>query len=175
MSDGNNEKLWLALMVKDRYAHDFDRQKIKESLLSLLGINEKDVFYAPFKKGNPYSYYVFVREYNRVNDLYAIFNSPLKDCLTGYHNNKVHITNEELKAIAKQCSEIPANDVRFGDFVKINSGVYSGLYGIVIRKSTRKNFVCVGMKFCFGKIVVECHTGDLEQVGNLFKYIKVLH
>lgn len=170
-SDGKG--MWLVLMVKDKFARDCERRRIKEQLLDLLKLQDNDVFYVPFKLGNPYSYYVFVKERDS-GDLQRIFANSINDCFTGYRNCKAKITNAEFRQIVKSSKVSPNNDIKFGDFVKIKSGTYSDLYGIVLRESPRKNKVYVGMKFCFGVVIEEYHTGELEAIDNLFNYIKVL-
>lgn len=170
-----DKNLWLVLMVKDKYAKNIERQRIKEQIRDLLHLPDDEVFYTPFEASNPYSYYVFVREHDHFSDLHSIFLTPIKDCLTGFRNNQSRITGEEFRKIVKQCKVAPNKEIRFGDFVRIKRGTYSNLYGIVIRQSTRKNKVYVGLKFCFGVVVNEYYTGDLEAIGNLFNYIKVLH
>jgi transcription antitermination factor NusG len=166
---------WLVLMVKDKFARDCDREKIKSQLIKLFGLAIDDVFYVPFAQNNPYSYYVFVKERNSSENLLSrIFGTPIGDFLAGYKNCKVRITPDEFRRVVRTSKVAPNSDIRFGDFVKIKEGTYSNLYGIVLRESTRKDKVFVGLKFCFGVVVIEYHTGQLETIGNLFNYIKVL-
>ncbi len=171
--DFSGNGMWLVLMVKDKFARDCERKRIKGQLIDLLGLQENEIFYVPFELNNPYSYYVFVKE-KSAGDLQKIFGSSTSECFTGYRNCKSKITNSEIRQIVKNNKVAPNNDIKFGDFVKIKSGTYSNLYGIVLRQSPRKDKVYVGMKFCFGIVIEEYHTGELEAIDNLFNHIKVL-
>ena len=53
---------WMVFMLKDRYATDFEKSRLRQDIVSALGMDEGDIMYAPFEKGVSLSYYFFVRE-----------------------------------------------------------------------------------------------------------------
>lgn len=161
---------WMVFMLKDRYATDFEKSRLRQDIVSALGMDEGDIMYAPFEKGVSLSYYFFVRE--RTGDEPREIMEMRGDMFDrGF--GCVRITGKELSAMTRD-SNCDRGYVKQGDVVMLKGkDKYGGLYGVVLRVN-RNGKIDVGMKFCFGKVVVQYDKRNLQIMGNVFNYIKVL-
>lgn len=165
-----NGSMWIGFLLKDRYATDFEKASLKSEIMENFKLNEDDICYVPFEKYCGLSYYFFVRERDSENDLRDIYLFK-KDAFEIYSLH-VKITNDELNNCMKSTLKPNRGYVKFGDIVRIESGKYSKLNGIVLREN-RNGKIEVGMRFCFGTIVEQYDSGNLIVTGNIFNYIKV--
>ena len=120
------------------------------------------------KESNPgLSYYVFIQE----DDPDTLFRELQKEKYFYEPTNYLKIPNNEIVEMSRGIEYI-RDDVRFGDIVKIKSGRFKKLYGIVLREM-RRNKIEIGLKFCFGTVYHELGETEYEVVGNIFNFIKV--
>ena len=91
-------------------------------------------------------------------------------------NEKVHFfTNKEMDDLRKSWHKIQqenAIDFHYGDLVKIKTGVYQDLHGVLIKKINDKYEVL--FKFCRGYVIKELSTTNFHiPERNLFDILKV--
>ena len=113
------------------------------------------------------SFYVFIRE----NNPSEFWNKIKKDKYFQQPMGYYEVTDKQIKSLTREI-EYKRDTVFFGDIVKIKTGQYQKLYGIVLRQS-RAQKIEVGLKFCFGSIYQEYNETYLEVIGNIFKFIKI--
>ena len=175
MQDSASEKngcRWLVLVLKDRYSNDESRRLLAESLEGKYGLAEGDVRFIPCADSPVYANFVFVRTCKPFDDLRNIVEYK-HDMLESFRMH-MRITDEEFNALVGGIGVARRQErVKHGDVVRIRNGAYCKLHGIVLRED-RYGRIEVGMKFCFGTVVRKYNESDLEVVGNLFRYLKVL-
>lgn len=162
---------WIAFLLKDKYATNFEKARLKGSLCNEFGFSEEDVCYVPFERNVGLSYYFFIKE-RTPDDMRSIFNSR-RDAFAPFESH-ARISDAGLNDMMRSARQCERGYVKYGDIVTIKRGVYSKLHGIVLRMD-RKDRVLVGLKFCFGTVISPCDEADLEVDGNIFNYIKVLN
>lgn len=171
MEEGISESTWLVLVLKTKCCNDAEREQIKSSLLANFKLRADEVYYVHEEDCHAFCNFLFVKEHDE-GDLrkYLEFR---RDAFEPYPNH-MRITGSELDSMVEGIRKNRRTVcVKHGDVVLIKNGRYSKLYGIVLRES-RTAKVEVGLKFCFGVMVEQYNPDELEIVGNLFNYLKVL-
>lgn len=170
MTEGVNN--WNAFMLKDKYASDFEKRRIRDGLVSQYGYGYDDIRYAPFSRGNSVSYYIFIRDTGVDAGIHPMLRFYY-DCLDTYSCQCMRLSEDDVDKMMNYDDECRMEAVvKFGDIVKIRNGRYRGLYGIVLREE-RKSFYTIGLKFGFGTVLIECDKIGFTIIDNVFKYIKV--
>ena len=169
--EGDCSNRWLVLVLKDRFSNDPERENLKNCLMLNLPLRSTDIYYASSENCPAYSNFLFVREYGS-DDLRSIL--ELKREAFEPYPMHMRITDEEMTGlvdgvIMSRKAVLP----KHGDIVIVKSGKYVKLYGIVLREC-RSSKVDVGFKFCFGTVTEQYKPDELNIVGNLFNYLKVL-
>lgn len=168
MSDENK---WIAFMLKQRYINQQQKLNLKKNIMMRFNLKQKDICYSSSNNNSGHSYYFFVKEYDSENDLRNIYQTYSN--FFEHFNYHVKINQSQLKQLFKSIYEINNINIKFGDLVVINKGVYSKLHGIVLRKN-RNGKYDVGLKFGFGTLLKSYNASQLTITGNIFNYIKVL-
>lgn len=169
MNDG--EDVWIAFLLKDKYASDFEKRRMRDGLMSQCGYDADDIRYAPFQRGNSISYYFFIRDKGESDP------QPMSrlyyECLDAYSSQGMRLSESDVDTMMSHDDRCRMEAVvKFGDVVRIRTGRYRGLFGIVLRNE-RKMAYSIGMKFGFGVVILNCEKVDFTVVDNVFKYIKV--
>lgn len=170
MAEGENK--WIVMVLKDRHANDLDRSALKESLMGAFGLGNSDVYFVSESEGTALNNFIFVKERDPVNDLrnYLEFRRDMFEPYTSH----MRITDKELGDMIDGIGESKRKPpVKHGDIVLIKTGIYSKLYGIVLRENRSKK-VDVGLKFCFGTVTEQFSPNDFDVIGNIFKHLKIL-
>ncbi len=171
MADGKGNK-WIVLVLKEKHANDGDRDLLKASLMAAFQLKSGDVYFVREDEGTALNNFLFVRERDPEHDLRAFLDFR-RDMFEPYPAH-MRITEEELDRMIEGIGESRRKEtVKYGDIVLIKNGVYSKLYGIVLREN-RSRKIDVGLKFCFGTVLEQYSPEDLSVVGNIFNYLKVL-
>lgn len=171
MADDKNSK-WIVFVLKERFANDQDRDAMKASLLANFPLKSSDIYFVSEEDGTALNNFIFVKEYDAENDLRSILEFK-REMLEAYPAH-MRITEKELDMMVEGIGESKRKEtVKHGDIVMIKSGIYNKLYGIVLRE-TRSSKLDVGLKFCFGTITEQYNPEDLNVIGNIFNYLKVL-
>ena len=158
---------WMILMLREKYNSENEKEELWNKLCNHYGKKSSDI-YMISKHINPgLSYYVFIKEADKA-ELWRQL-SKEKYFLEPFQYKEV--SNAEVMDLTRGI-ECKRDSVRFGDIVKIKTGKYQKLRGIVLRETRNKNYD-VGLKFCFGIICEEMSEHELEVCGNIFKFIKI--
>ena len=171
MSGRNDDAVWLAFMLKDKYASNFEKDRLKRCVCSKFKRSDREICYVPFERNSGLSYYFFVLE-REETDLSSIY-SYRTDVFETFNRHK-RITGGELNEMLRTANNCQRGYAKQGDLVTVKNGIYRKLHGIVLRQDRSPNKVVVGLKFCFGTVVETFDLLDLEVCGNLFNYLKVL-
>lgn len=166
-------KNWIAFILKDRFAKDSERESLKNDIISKFCLCDDDVHFIPIEMNFAYSNYIFVREHN-VDDMRNIYDKR-KDAFENYQMH-VRITEVEFCNMVESLKEEQFRNkptIKYGDIVVVKNGKYNKLYGIALRESNPTKFD-IGFKFCFGKVVEQYSAEELNVVGNIFNYLKVI-
>ena len=162
---------WLVLVLKDKFSNDSERENLKNCLMLNFPLKSTDIYYVKSEDCFAYSNFLFVREYGS-EDLRNILEFK-RDVFEPYPMH-MRITNEEMIGMVEGISmNRKAVLPKHGDIVIVKNGKYGKLYGIVLREC-RSSKVDVGFKFCFGTVTEQYKPDELNIVGNLFNYLKVL-
>ena len=169
--EGDCSNKWLVLVLKDKFSNDSERENLKNCLMLNFPLKSTDIYYVKSEDCFAYSNFLFVREYGS-EDLRSILEFKM-DAFEPYPMH-MRITDEEMTGlvdgvIMSRKAVLP----KHGDIVIVKSGKYVKLYGIVLREC-RSSKVDVGFKFCFGTVTEQYKPDELNIVGNLFNYLKVL-
>ena len=158
---------WMILMLREKYNSEKEKEELWNKLCGHYGKKSNEI-YMISKHINPgLSYYVFIKEQDK-GGLWKML-SREKYFLEPFQYKEV--SHAEVMDLTRGI-ECKRDTVRFGDIVKIKTGKYQKLLGIVLRETRNKNYD-VGLKFCFGNVCEEMSENDLEVCGNLFKFIKI--
>ena len=157
----------MIVMIKDKFNTDNEKQQMYERLKTIYGKKPGQVYL--FSKGvqQGLSFYVFIKENNPREFRERIKNE--KYFLQSF--DYLTVTEKQVKEMIHGI-EYKRDIIFFGDIVRIKTGQFRKLYGIVLRM-TRYNQIVVGMKMCCGIFCENYNESDLQVVGNIFKYIKV--
>ena len=162
---------WLVLVLKDKFSNDSERENLKNCLMLNFPLKSTDIYYVKSEDCFAYSNFLFVREYGP-EDLRSILEFKME----AFEPYPMHmrITDEEMAVMVdgidmSRKAAVP----KHGDIVIVKNGKYGKLYGIVLREC-RSSKVDVGFKFCFGTVTEQYKPDELNIVGNLFNYLKVL-
>ena len=169
--EGDCSNKWLVLVLKDKFSNDSERENLKNCLMLNFPLKSTDIYYVKSEDCFAYSNFLFVREYGS-EDLRSILEFKM-DAFEPYPMH-MRITNEEMAVMVdgigmSRRAAVP----KHGDIVIVKNGKYGKLYGIVLREC-RSSKVDVGFKFCFGTVTEQYKPDELNIVGNLFNYLKVL-
>ena len=169
--EGDCSNKWLVLVLKDKFSNDSERENLKNCLMLNFPLKSTDIYYVKSDDCFAYSNFLFVREYGS-EDLRSILEFKM-DAFEPYPMH-MRITDEEMAVMVdgidmSRRAAVP----KHGDIVIVKNGKYGKLYGIVLREC-RSSKVDVGFKFCFGTVTEQCKPDELNIVGNLFNYLKVL-
>ena len=169
--EGDCSNKWLVLVLKDRFSNDSERENLKNCLMLNFPLKSTDIYYVKSEDCFAYSNFLFVREYGP-EDLRSILEFRM-DAFEPYPMH-MRITDEEMAVMVdgidmSRKAAVP----KHGDIVIVKNGKYGKLYGIVLREC-RSSKVDVGFKFCFGTVTEQYKPDELNIVGNLFNYLKVL-
>lgn len=171
MVDGKGDR-WLVLVLKDRCANDRERDALRSHLLSAFPLKGDEVRYVPVEDGDAFRNFLFVKEHDPANDLRDILESR-RDAFEPYPSH-MRITEAEFDRMLEGIAGMKRKEsMKHGDIVGIRKGTYSKLNGIVLRRC-RNGKLEVGMKFCFGTVVMQYDDDELELKGNIFEHLKVL-
>lgn len=165
-------KQWIAFLLKDKHSSDQDKQNLKKQIINCFNRKQDEVCYISTNSNVGLAYYFFVKEYDCDNDMRNILQSN-RDAFQSYDQH-TRISQQQLLQMIRDITQCKRGYIKFGDLVKIQSGIYNNLYGIVLRQN-RNNKLDVGIKFCFGSIIQSYDANDLNVIGNIFNYIKVLN
>ena len=172
MANNEGNIIWLVLVLKDKFATDSDREQLRNGIVSNFNLKPGDVCYVRKEDGEALSNFLFVREYHHDTDLKDILEFR-RDMFESYPAH-MRITGDELDTMIGGIESAKRSvTVKHGDIVVVKNGVYSKLYGIVLREN-RSGKVEVGLKFCFGTVTEQYSPKDLTVIGNIFKNLKVL-
>lgn len=166
-------KNWIAFILKDRFAKDSERELLKNDILRKFCLCDDDVYYIPIKINFAYSNYIFVREHGE-DDMRNIYENR-KDAFE-YYQMHVRITDVEFCNMVESLKEEQLSNtpsIKYGDIVMVKNGKYDKLYGIALRESNSMEFD-IGFKFCFGNVVEKYSADEINVVGNIFNYLKVI-
>lgn len=164
---------WIAFILKDRFAKDTERESLKGDIISNFGLCDDDVYYIPIEINFAYSNYIFVRERNE-DDLHNIYEKK-KEAFEHYQAH-VRITDAEFCTMLEGLKEEQIRHkptIKYGDIVIVKNGKYNRLYGIALREYNSTKFN-IGFKFCFGNVIEQYSADELNVVGNIFNYLKVI-
>ena len=169
--EGDCSNKWLVLVLKDKFSNDSERENLKNCLMLNFPLKSTDIYYVKSEDCFAYSNFLFVREYGS-EDLRSILEFKM-DAFEPYPMH-MRITDEEMAVMVEGISmNRKAAVPKHGDIVIVKNGKYGKLYGIVLREC-RSSKVDVGFKFCFGTVTEKYEPDELNIVGNLFNYLKVL-
>ena len=171
LMEGDCSNKWLVLVLKDKFSNDSERENLKDCLMLNFPLKSTDIYYVKSEDCFAYSNFLFVREYGS-EDLRSILEFKM-DAFEPYPMH-MRITDEEMAVMVdgidmSRRAAVP----KHGDIVIVKNGKYGKLYGIVLREC-RSSKVDVGFKFCFGTVTEQYKPDELNIVGNLFNYLKVL-
>lgn len=167
----NGKPMWIVLMLKDKYAQNFEKNRLRNDLMHALGYAEDEIIYTPFDRDQSVSYYFFAVDRPGRHDQYDILS--LKPDVFDPFSKPMRLTDDQVRGFIASCQEsVTPKNIGYGDIVFIKTGKYSKLNGIVLRKTSSGQFD-VGLKMCFGKVIETYRPADLSVVGNIFRYIKV--
>lgn len=158
---------WMIVMLKEKFNTENEKQQMYERLKNMYGKKPGEVYAFPKGTQQGLSFYVFIKEDNPRQFREKIRNE--KYFLETF--DYLTTTEKQVKAMIHGI-EYKRDIIFFGDVVRIKTGKFRKLYGIVLRL-TRYNQIVVGMKMCCGVFCEEYKESDLQVVGNIFKYIKV--
>ncbi len=165
------ERKWIVFVLKDKCSNDSERENLKNCLMLNFPLRSTDIYYVKSEDCFAFSNFLFVREYD-ADDLRKILEFR-RDAFEAYPMH-MRITDAEMTSMVEGInSSRKTVCLKHGDIVTIKNGRYSKLYGIVLREC-RSSKVDVGLKFCFGTVTEQYGPEDLNVVGNIFKYLKVL-
>ena len=164
--------MWIAFLLQDRFALDIEKEKLKNDIIKKFNRSEEDICYTPFDYNSGLTYYFFVKQYDKENDLRQIWQSYVYTFQA--FNNHIKITETELKDMLRDIKQYQHGMIKQGDLVLIKKGCYNKLYGIVLREN-RNGKYDIGLKFRFGTIVKSFSSEQLKVIDNIFKHIKVLN
>lgn len=164
--------MWIAFLLQDKYASDFEKENLKRDIIKKFNRSEDDICYTPYDYNSGLTYYFFVKEYDKENDLRTIW--EYRPYIFEAFNNHIKITEIQLIDMMRQIKNYQHGSIKYGDLVYIKKGCYNKLYGIVLRQN-RNNKYDVGLKFRFGTIVKSFSSDEIKVVDNIFKHIKVLN
>ena len=169
--EGDCSNRWLVLVLKDRFSNDSERENLKNCLMLNFPLKSTDIYYVKSEDCLAYSNFLFVREYGS-EDLRSILEFKM-DAFEPYPMH-MRITDEEMAVMVdgidmSRRAAVP----KHGDIVIVKNVKYGKLYGLVLREC-RSSKVDVGFKFCFGTVTEQYKPDELNIVGNLFNYLKVL-
>lgn len=164
-------KTWIVLMLKDKYSQNAEKEKLKADLMAALGYAAGEIIFTPFDREKCISYYLFLLDRPGGNDLRRILDTR-PEAFDSY-SSPMRITQAELDDFIKGSEHYnETKSVKFGDIVRIKTGRYCNLNGIVLRQC-RHNKVDVGIKLCLGTKIIQYSPNELKVSGNIFKHIKV--
>ena len=169
--EGDCSNKWLVLVLKDKFSNDSERENLKNCLMLNFPLKSTDIYYVKSEDCFAYSNFLFVREYGP-EDLRSILEFKME----AFEPYPMHmrITDEEMAGMVDGIGmSRKAADPKHVDIVIVKNGKYGKLYGIVLREC-RSSKVDVGFKFCFGTVTEQYKPDELNIVGNLFNYLKVL-
>ena len=162
---------WIALMLKDKYAQNFEKQRLRNELMHGMGYAEDEIICTPFDKDQSVSYYFFAVDRPGRQDQYDILS--LKPDVFDPFSAPMRLTDEQVRSFISSCQDsVTPKNIGYGDIVFIKAGKYSKLNGIVLRKTPSGQFE-VGLKMCFGNVIETYKPIDLAVTGNIFRYLKV--
>lgn len=167
---GVDGSTWLAFLLKDKYSSNFEKERLKSGIRREFGRGDEEICYLPFERNVGLSYYFFVRERDRENDLRDIY-AYRPDAFEPFDRHR-RISGTDLAGMMRCSSGGDRGYAKQGDIVTVRKGVYGGLHGIVLRED-RCGRIVVGFKFCFGTVVESFSLAELEVNGNIFNYLKV--
>ena len=163
--------MWIALMLKDKYAQNFEKNHLRADLIHAMGYAEDEIICTPFDREQSVSYYFFAVDRPGKNDQFQIMS--LKPDVFDPFSKPMRLTDEQVHSFITSCQEsVTPKNIGYGDIVFIKAGKYSKLNGIVLRAAPGGQFD-VGLKMCFGKVIETYRPIDLAVVGNIFRFIKV--
>lgn len=165
------DDVWLAFLLKDKYSSNFEKERLKSSICAEFNREENEICYIPFERNMGLSYYFFVLEKDKEEDLRNIY-SYRSEAFDVFERHK-RISGDELNEMMLSLKKKSSEYVKYGDIVNIRNGMYCKLHGIVLREDRFKK-VIVGFKFCFGTVIESFDLVDISIDGNIFNYIKVL-
>lgn len=158
---------WMILMLREKYNSEKEKENLWDKLCKKYDKKPNEIYMISKQISPGLSYYVFIREIDKE----TLWKKLCKEKYFLEPFQYKEVTHKEVMDMTRGI-ECRRDSVRFGDIVKIKSGKYQKLQGIVLRETRSKNYD-VGLKFCFGNVCEEFSEKELEVCGNIFKFIKV--
>ena len=158
---------WYVFQIKNRYSKDIFLKQFYRKLKDVYDISSKDIFLNIDAQNEGMNHYVFINTQNCSQLWEKLRGDKFIQAQFGYHQ----IKDKEMMDMRNDVQSI-REQIGFGDIVKIKSGKYNKLYGIVLRQRSAGRYQ-VGLKFCCGVKIELQQSKDLQIVGNIFQYIKV--
>lgn len=162
----------MVFLLQDKFSSDIEKEKLKQDIMKKFNRNEEDIYYTPYDCNSGLTYYFFIKQYDKDNDLRQIWQSYTY--VFDVFSNHVKITEFQLMDIMRNVKTCRYDNIKYGDLVLINKGCYNKLYGIVLRQN-RNGKYDIGLKFRFGTVVKSFSNDEIKVIDNIFKYIKVLN
>lgn len=174
----DTQKDWVCLNINERYNNNARYNDVKIELEEIFGNTLIDLlFVGEFLEekvfDNVLDNYVFVKCHDIYSCRQKLIRSRLVKGILNSFEEIQFISDNEIEMLKndwERKKESKADKIFFGDIVKVRTGLFANLTGIVTNKK-KKNFVVI-FKLCSNyKQASLCQT-NLERIGNLFDYVK---
>lgn len=158
---------WYVFQLKDRSSKQNSRKQLYQKLRNHYGKCPKDIYICLNDINYGLNHYIFLYDTN----IKELWDQLKKQKYFNVQFGYKPISQEQL-ALLKKDVQFVRNEVSFGDIVKINNGIYNKLNGIVLRDRNNGKYE-IGLKFCYGIVLLTMNSNDFQIVDNIFKYIKI--
>ena len=170
---------WVCLSISERYSHLSSYDKVRQEITRIFGKDLVDWLFVgeDFSQkafSNALETYIFVKSAN-IHDAKAELKKSryIKTILTSY--DKIDFIPEieikELKKDWQDISEQRKERYSYGDVIKVKSGKFEGLTGIIVDKDGADSVVL--FKLCTGSRLGTFGENNLIKVMNLFDFFKL--
>jgi transcription antitermination factor NusG len=174
----SSEFFWICLDIRERYCKAEYYSVIKDNIVKVLGSDLKEYLFVGLElsqdvQDNLLTSYIFVHCRNihdHIDNIKTI--KFIRTILNDYTKIRI-ISDEEIEDLKRDWYKKIENKQNFvyGDVVKVKSGVFSSLHGIVIGKETGKYKLL--FKFNLGCVVETFLKDNLFFHSNIFNFMKI--
>jgi len=170
---------WVCLSISERYSHLSSYEKVRQEISRIFGKDLVDWLFigedlSQKAFSNALETYIFVKSANIHRAKPALKKSKyIKTVLTSY--DKIEFIPEaeikQLKENWQEISEERKERYDYGDVVKVKSGKFEGLTGIIVDKDGADSVVL--FKLCTGRRLGTLSENNLIKTVNLFDFFKL--
>ena len=158
---------WYVLQLRDRSSKQNSRKQLYQRLKKHYGKCSQDIYLSLTDVNFGLNHYLFLYE----TDMQTLWKDLRKQKYFNIQFGYQNISDEQMSKL-KEGVQFIREQIGFGDVVKVKTGKFNNLNGIVLRERKGSNYQ-IGLKFCYGVVTDIKPAHQLQIIDNLFKYIKI--